>query len=258
MAQQSARRGRKNQAKTTCHRARLGEVVPVRELPYGPAANGCMRGRTDGSIRHRATRQKPLASKGASTDGSVEFVAVRDDPLASGHVVEDRALNQKVHALFSKQDQGGAVVERSDIAGDIPLLAEHALDGARGLSRGQGAAGGERVLSQTTRIGGGWSSIRTRSASTSSTSGSIPTCVEAVTRITARSTSRSRSISRRRGKRPGTASFGGSFKRSFARRTDLHACRPPETCRNSGLATRRRQPILKAWFKVRLPLGRDR
>jgi transposase len=47
------------------------EAVPVRELPYGPAAQKTAPGgRTDGSIRLRAKSLKiPLASEGASTDG---------------------------------------------------------------------------------------------------------------------------------------------------------------------------------------------
>ena len=40
MAQQSARRGRKNQGFPLCHEHAVGDVVPVRELPYGPAASG--------------------------------------------------------------------------------------------------------------------------------------------------------------------------------------------------------------------------
>jgi len=47
MAQQSARRGRKNQCFPPCHEHAFGEVVPVRELPYGPAAHRCIKGRTD-------------------------------------------------------------------------------------------------------------------------------------------------------------------------------------------------------------------
>jgi len=46
-------------------------MIPVRELPYGPAAHiAASRGRTDGSIRPiRRTSKKPLAFHGASTDG---------------------------------------------------------------------------------------------------------------------------------------------------------------------------------------------
>lgn len=39
MAQQSARRGRKNQGFPLCREHAVGDVVPVRELPYGPAAS---------------------------------------------------------------------------------------------------------------------------------------------------------------------------------------------------------------------------
>ena len=38
MAQQSARRGRKNQVYSSCLRARVYDLVPVCELPYRPAA----------------------------------------------------------------------------------------------------------------------------------------------------------------------------------------------------------------------------
>jgi hypothetical protein len=38
MAQQSARRGWKNQVNARCSKARDSDVVPVRELPYRPAA----------------------------------------------------------------------------------------------------------------------------------------------------------------------------------------------------------------------------
>ena len=72
MAQQSARRGRENQGFTQCFEHALGEMDQARELPYRPAAaQRRTRGRTDGSIRLRATAivQFPLATKGASTDG---------------------------------------------------------------------------------------------------------------------------------------------------------------------------------------------
>jgi hypothetical protein len=48
-----------------CHEHAVGEVVPVRELPYGPAAYRCITGRTDGSIRLRArTPENRLHPKG--------------------------------------------------------------------------------------------------------------------------------------------------------------------------------------------------
>jgi hypothetical protein len=55
--------------------ARPRDLDPVRELPYRPAAHHrCTRGRTDGSIRLRATTilKFSLAWSGASTDGTGE------------------------------------------------------------------------------------------------------------------------------------------------------------------------------------------
>ena len=55
MAQQSARRGRDNQGFPLCFEHALGDLDPVRELPYRPAAVSCrIEGRTDDSIRPRA------------------------------------------------------------------------------------------------------------------------------------------------------------------------------------------------------------
>src|SRR4051794_29238801 len=71
MAQRSARRDRDNQCATPYLEYAAVIWDPVRELPYRPAAVRCRtRGRTDGSIRPRATTvlKFPLARKGASTD----------------------------------------------------------------------------------------------------------------------------------------------------------------------------------------------
>ena len=68
MAQQSARRGRENQGFPQCFEHAWGDLDPARELPYRPAANHrCITGRTDGSIRLRATTipKFPLAKRGA-------------------------------------------------------------------------------------------------------------------------------------------------------------------------------------------------
>ena len=76
MAQQSARRGRKNQGFPQCLEHALGDLDPARELPYRPAADHrCTTGRTDGSIRLRATaiRKFSLAKKGASTDATADI-----------------------------------------------------------------------------------------------------------------------------------------------------------------------------------------
>ena len=72
MAQQSARRGWKNQGFPQCFEHACGDLDLTRELPYRPAVVRCrIRGRTDGSIRLRAiTISKiSLAQTGASTDG---------------------------------------------------------------------------------------------------------------------------------------------------------------------------------------------
>jgi len=71
MAQQSARRGQKNQQDPSCPRARDREMIPVRELPYGPAASS-LHQRPD-RWQHPTTCHNspmPLATEGASTDGS--------------------------------------------------------------------------------------------------------------------------------------------------------------------------------------------
>src|SRR6516165_654473 len=66
MAQQSARRGRENQCFPQCFEHALGEMDQARELPYRPAAQCRIRGRTDGSIRLRTTTipKFSLATKG--------------------------------------------------------------------------------------------------------------------------------------------------------------------------------------------------
>src|SRR3954467_12387217 len=73
MAQRSARRDRDNQCAIPYLEYAAVIWDPVRELPYRPAAVRCRtRGRTDGSIRPRATTvlKFPLARKGGSTDGA--------------------------------------------------------------------------------------------------------------------------------------------------------------------------------------------
>lgn len=87
MAQQSARRGRKNQGFPPWHEHAVGDVVPVRELPYGPAAQLHDR---PGRWQHPTTCQnlnKPLATEGAPTEeqsGQADFARHRrssDPPL---------------------------------------------------------------------------------------------------------------------------------------------------------------------------------
>ena len=70
MAQQSARRGRKNQVYSSCLEHAFMIWFRSANSHTGPQLHRCtIRGRTDGSIRLRANLlQKPLASRGASTD----------------------------------------------------------------------------------------------------------------------------------------------------------------------------------------------
>src|SRR6476661_8900243 len=71
MAQQSARRGRKNQMYSSCLEHAFMMRFRSANSHTGPQLHRCIRGRTDGSIRLRANAlQKPLASRGASTDES--------------------------------------------------------------------------------------------------------------------------------------------------------------------------------------------
>src|SRR6202035_4730669 len=85
MAQQSARRGWDNQGFPQCFEHASGDLEPVRELPYRPAAVFLprQRGRTDDSIRPRATAIPTfsLASRGASTDGKPSAPKLRRRPF---------------------------------------------------------------------------------------------------------------------------------------------------------------------------------
>ena len=74
MAQQSARRGRKNQMNPSCLEHAFMIWFRSANSHTGPQLHRCIRGRTDGSIRLRANlRQKPLALGGASTDEYTPF-----------------------------------------------------------------------------------------------------------------------------------------------------------------------------------------
>ena len=69
MAQQSARRGRKNQMYSSCLEHAFMIWFRSANSHTGPQLHRCIRGRTDGSIRLRANPpKKPLALGGASTD----------------------------------------------------------------------------------------------------------------------------------------------------------------------------------------------
>jgi hypothetical protein len=79
MAQQSARRGRKNQMNSSCLEHAFMIWFRSANSHTGPQLHRCtIRGRTDGSIRLRADLlQKPLASSGASTDEFTDLVSRR-------------------------------------------------------------------------------------------------------------------------------------------------------------------------------------
>ena len=64
--------------KNRLHLAGRPQMVPVRELPYRPAAPSLHQSRTDGSIRQRANPpKKPLALGGASTDEYTPLMSTR-------------------------------------------------------------------------------------------------------------------------------------------------------------------------------------
>jgi len=70
MAQQSARRGRKNQMYSSCLEHAFMIWFRSANSHTGPQLHRCIRGRTDGSIRlHASYLQLPLAPSGVSTDG---------------------------------------------------------------------------------------------------------------------------------------------------------------------------------------------
>src|SRR3954447_26615185 len=92
MAQQSARRGRKNQMYSSCLEHAFMIWFRSANSHTGPQLQRCIRGRTDGSIRQRANPpKKPLALGGASTD---EYT-----PLALQVIGEDSDLYGLAEAL---------------------------------------------------------------------------------------------------------------------------------------------------------------
>jgi hypothetical protein len=104
MAQQSARRGRKNQMNSSCLEHAFMIWFRSANSHTGPQLHRCtIRGRTDGSVRLRADLlQKPLASRGASTD---EFT-----PLVICHALclgETDGSLADVKALLQTREDGG-------------------------------------------------------------------------------------------------------------------------------------------------------
>src|SRR6266850_1080617 len=111
MAQQSARRGRKNQMYSSCLEHAFMIWFRSANSHTGPQLDRCIRGRTDGSIRLRADiLQKPLASRGASTDG------LKDDDKY--HVV----ANNRTDPVFLKYaNEHPLTPERGSLVGRTAL-----------------------------------------------------------------------------------------------------------------------------------------
>src|ERR1700722_8586997 len=83
MAQQSARRGRKNQMYSSCLEHAFMIWFRSANSHTGPQLHRCIRGRTDGSIRLCVNLlQKPLALGGASTDEYTPPIPEAQHPLA--------------------------------------------------------------------------------------------------------------------------------------------------------------------------------
>src|SRR4051812_1923166 len=121
MAQQSARRGRKNQMYSSCLEHAFMIWFRSANSHTGPQLHRCIRGRTDGSIRQRANPpKKPLALGGASTDEYTPY--------------PERVRR---YCPFERRGQGG------DIARAAGELTETAPDATTILSRDDGGLGVE-------------------------------------------------------------------------------------------------------------------
>src|SRR4051812_44304735 len=95
MAQQSARRGWKNQANSErFERAYVIWIRPANSPIQAHSVHAVLRGRTDGSIRLRVNSlKKLLASAGASTD---EFEPGRTRPVScNGSDLGSRPINRR-------------------------------------------------------------------------------------------------------------------------------------------------------------------
>src|SRR5437763_16346607 len=111
MAQQSARRGRKNQMYSSCLEHAFMIWFRSANSHTGPQLHRCIRGRTDGSIRLRANPlQKPLALGGASTD---EYTPLK--PLITNNTDRSSHLvhNEADHTCRVAMASGGRI-ERSN------------------------------------------------------------------------------------------------------------------------------------------------
>src|SRR4029434_1866573 len=99
MAQQSARRGRKNQMYSSCLEHAFMIWFRSANSHTGPQHHRCIRGRTDGSIRLRANLlQKPLALGGASTDEytPLDWAVFLAALTELGVVVKDRLEHERL------------------------------------------------------------------------------------------------------------------------------------------------------------------
>ena len=135
MAQQSARRGQENQCFPQGFEHALGEMDQARELPYRPAAaQRRIRGRTDGSIRLRATAilKFSLARKGASTDGKRPSGAGRKSTLPQ-HA--GNRLTTGVSRRFGLRKTAHKTVPGNRGAGSIGWGRGQKATGARSLRR---------------------------------------------------------------------------------------------------------------------------
>src|SRR5262249_14239903 len=102
MAQQSARRGWKNQMYSSCLEHAFMVWFRSANSPRGPQLHRCIRGRTDGSIRLCANLlQKPLALGAASTDEHLPSAHCRSERLPVAPIIIDE-ISAYTHAQFKR------------------------------------------------------------------------------------------------------------------------------------------------------------
>src|SRR6201999_1332422 len=93
MAQQSVRRGRKNQMYSSCLEHAFMIWFRSANSHTGPQLHRCIRGRTDGSIRLCVNLlQKPLALGGASTDEYKAVVLFEWSVKSGAHSLKNQEL----------------------------------------------------------------------------------------------------------------------------------------------------------------------
>ena len=94
MAQQSVTGSGQPVLTTVPQEHAKGDVAPIRELPYGPAATCCSEGRTDGSTRLRTTLTNRLHLKGRPQ-------MVCGHLATSGNTIPERRSAQLIVRLMS-------------------------------------------------------------------------------------------------------------------------------------------------------------